>query len=79
MAQVDIQDAKTYLSKLLAQVRSGEEVVLASRGKPFAKIIPYEESKSRAEWMGADIDSVSWDGDIEAPVPPEYLLPFYEE
>ncbi|MEL6341062.1 MAG: type II toxin-antitoxin system prevent-host-death family antitoxin, partial [Myxococcota bacterium] len=65
MAQVDIQDAKTYLSKLLAQVRSGEEVVIASRGKPFAKIIPYEESKSRAEWMGADIDSVSWDGDIE--------------
>ncbi|MEM6275085.1 MAG: type II toxin-antitoxin system prevent-host-death family antitoxin [Myxococcota bacterium] len=79
MAYVNIQEAKTDLSKLFARVRSGEEVVLASRGKPFAKIIPYEESRSRAEWMGADIDSVSWDDDLEAPIPPKYLLPFYEE
>ena len=40
MTTVTIHEAKTHLSRLIAQVEAGEEVVL-SRGKtPVAKIVP---------------------------------------
>jgi antitoxin (DNA-binding transcriptional repressor) of toxin-antitoxin stability system len=35
---VNIQDAKTNLSKLLVSVEHGEEVIIANRGKPVAKL-----------------------------------------
>ncbi len=43
MQIVNIHEAKTNLSKLLAQVLAGEDVVIAKAGKPVAKIILYEE------------------------------------
>jgi prevent-host-death family protein len=39
---VNIHEAKTELSKLIAAVESGEEVVIARRGKPVAKLVKYE-------------------------------------
>ncbi len=44
---VNVHDAKTHLSKLLADVERGEEVVIARRGKPVAKMVRYER-KERA-------------------------------
>jgi prevent-host-death family protein len=38
MKQVNIHQAKTQLSQLLAQVEAGEEVVIARAGKPVAKL-----------------------------------------
>lgn len=35
---VNIHEAKTHLSELLAAVESGEEVIIARRGKPVARI-----------------------------------------
>lgn len=37
---VNIHAAKTHLSKLLARVQRGEEIVLAKAGKPVAKLVP---------------------------------------
>ncbi len=34
---VNVHDAKTHLSKLLADVEAGDEVVIARRGKPVAR------------------------------------------
>lgn len=39
MTQVNIHEAKTHLSKLIARVEAGEDVVLARDGKPVAKIV----------------------------------------
>lgn len=39
MAQVNVQEAKTQLSKLLGLVEAGEEVVIARYGKPVAKLV----------------------------------------
>ena len=36
---VNTHEAKTHLSRLLAQVESGEEVVIARAGKPIAKLV----------------------------------------
>jgi prevent-host-death family protein len=39
MTQVNVHDAKTHFSKLLARVEAGEEVVVARDGKPVAKLV----------------------------------------
>jgi prevent-host-death family protein len=37
---VNIHEAKTHFSKLLARVMRGEEIVIAKAGKPVARLIP---------------------------------------
>jgi prevent-host-death family protein len=39
---VNVHEAKTTLSRLLAQVEAGEEVTIARRGRPVARLVPYE-------------------------------------
>jgi len=40
MTQVNLNDAKTHLSKLIERVQAGEEVVIAKSGKPVARLVP---------------------------------------
>ena len=42
MKSVSIHDAKTNLSRLIAAVEAGEEVVLRRRQDPVARIVRYE-------------------------------------
>jgi prevent-host-death family protein len=37
---INIHDAKTHFSKLLARVMRGEEIVIAKAGKPVARLVP---------------------------------------
>lgn len=39
MPTVNVHQAKTQLSRLLAQVERGEEVVIARRGEPVARLV----------------------------------------
>jgi prevent-host-death family protein len=39
MVQVNVHEAKTQLSKLLALVEEGETVVIARNGKPVAELV----------------------------------------
>ena len=39
MPIVNVHEAKTQLSRLLAQVEAGEEVVIARRGQPVARLV----------------------------------------
>jgi len=43
-AIVNVHDAKTNFSKLLARAHAGEEIVLAKAGKPYAKLVPFTET-----------------------------------
>jgi len=40
MTTVNVHEAKTHLSRLLAQVESGTEVVIARNGTPVARLVP---------------------------------------
>lgn len=40
MTTVNIQEAKTHLSRLLEQVRAGERVIIAKAGEPIAELVP---------------------------------------
>jgi prevent-host-death family protein len=42
MAQVNIHDAKTNLSKLIEQAAAGEEIIIARAGKPVARLTAIE-------------------------------------
>jgi prevent-host-death family protein len=47
---VNIHEAKTHLSSLIADVEAGEEVIIARAGKPVAKLVPLpKETKSRPD------------------------------
>ncbi len=45
--QVNIHNAKTILSKLLAQVKEGEETIIAEAGRPIARLVPVVERPAR--------------------------------
>jgi prevent-host-death family protein len=38
---INIQAAKTHLSRIVDEVGSGEEIVLAKAGKPLVRLVPY--------------------------------------
>ncbi len=39
MAVVNVGEAKTHLSRLLVRVEAGEEIVIARRAKPVARLV----------------------------------------
>ena len=43
MKTAAVAELKASLSKYLARVKAGEEVLVTDRGRPIAKIIPLEE------------------------------------
>ncbi len=47
--KVSIHEAKTHLSRLLHQVMSGEEIIIAKSGVPVARIIPIEQKKKKRQ------------------------------
>jgi prevent-host-death family protein len=44
---VNVQEAKTHLSRLLERVKAGEEIILAKAGHPYAKLVPLDEHQER--------------------------------
>lgn len=61
---VNIYEAKTQLSKLIARVEEGEEITISRNGRPAARLVPIRpalvERKPGALkgqfWMGPDFD-----------------------
>ena len=55
MRVINVYEAKTHLSQLLAAVAAGEEIVIARAGKPLAKLVPYQEAvepRTPGYWCG---------------------------
>jgi prevent-host-death family protein len=44
LLQVNIFEAKNRLSQLIRAARAGEEVIIAHRGEPVARLVPAEET-----------------------------------
>jgi prevent-host-death family protein len=68
MQLVNIHDAKTRLSKLLEQVRSGEDVVIAKAGVPIARLVPYTPPKCKIAPPGAMEDEIWIADDFDEPL-----------
>ncbi len=52
MQTVNIHEAKTHLSRLLALVMHGEEFVIAKAGKPVARVVPYDGDVRKIRRVG---------------------------
>jgi len=50
MTTVTIHAAKTHLSKLIARVEAGEEVIIARRDKPVARLVPVEPVQPKRQF-----------------------------
>jgi len=49
---VTIHQAKTQLSKLIAAVEAGEEVIIARRDKPVVRLVKEEAKKPKRRVLG---------------------------
>jgi prevent-host-death family protein len=70
MTQVNIHEAKTQLSRLLAKVAAGEEVIIARNGEPVARLVPVEPSRKKRV-LGLDAGKIWISPDFDDPVDPE--------
>ncbi|MDQ3781506.1 MAG: type II toxin-antitoxin system Phd/YefM family antitoxin [Actinomycetota bacterium] len=73
MRVVNVQEAKTHLSRLLERVAAGEEVVLARAGTPVARLVPFATEPRRP---GSGKGRITISDDFDAPLPDELLDAF---
>ena len=59
MQTVNMHEAKTQLSKLVARASAGEAIVVAKGGKPAARLGPLEDvpKKRKLGWLHGQIDT----------------------
>lgn len=71
---MDLHQAKTHLSRLLAEVEEGEEVIIARNGRPVARLVAVK-APAAARRPGADRGRIEYD-DLEAPLPDDVTRDF---
>jgi prevent-host-death family protein len=75
MAEVNIHEAKTHLSRLLRRVAAGEEIVIARAGKPVARLVPAAEPKQPRE-LGRHRGEIWIAENFDDPLPDDILAAF---
>ncbi|MFN8612908.1 MAG: type II toxin-antitoxin system Phd/YefM family antitoxin [Vulcanimicrobiota bacterium] len=76
MIIVNVHEAKTRLSQLLAQVEAGEVVIIARAGTPVARLCPAQADAGR-RIFGRDRGLYEVPQDFDAPLPTELLEQFF--
>lgn len=72
---VNVHEAKTQLSRLLARVAAGEEVVISRAGKPIARLVPVgPRADARVPGRYAGKGTIAQD--FDAPLPDEVIESF---
>jgi prevent-host-death family protein len=72
---VNVHQAKTNFSKLLAKVERGEEIVIARAGTPVARLVAIE-LPATVPTLGADEGAFEVPEDFDAPLPADLLDAF---
>ncbi len=75
MKPVNVHEAKTHLSRLLARVEAGEEIVISRGGHPVARLVPVA-SLPAPRTLGMDRERVRIADDFDAPLPETLLATF---
>lgn len=74
MEIVNIHEAKTHFSKLVDAVSHGKEILIASAGKPVAKLVPITKKPERK--CGLMKGKIKMAKDFDAPLPDDILDQF---
>jgi prevent-host-death family protein len=75
MLTVNMHEAKTQFSKLIARVEAGEEIVIARDGTPVARVVAFHQPTSN-RLGGRDRGLFTVPDDFDAPLPPEVQSDF---
>ena len=75
MKSLNVHEAKTHFSKLLARVEKGHQVLISRAGKPVARLVPHSQ-RPRAPVFGADRGTFVVPEDFDAPIPDDVLASF---
>jgi prevent-host-death family protein len=75
MTTVNMHEAKTHFSKLVARVESGEEIVIARDGTPVARLLPIQPPATNRV-PGRDRDLFTVPDDFDAPLSPDIIAGF---
>ncbi|HET8726030.1 MAG TPA: type II toxin-antitoxin system Phd/YefM family antitoxin [Alphaproteobacteria bacterium] len=73
MTTVTIHAAKTNLSKLIEQVRAGEEVVIARGNEPVARLVPINPKPKPKRQFGSLKGIIEVDDSFFDPLPEDEL------
>ena len=71
MAQFTVHDAKTNLSRLIAEALAGGDVVIARGSVPVVRLVPVEPKGRRT--FGALKGRITMDAGFDDPLPDEEL------
>ena len=71
---INVHEARTHLSKLLARVEAGEELIIARAGQPVARLIPFARPGKRT--LGLDAGRGFIAPDFDGPLPEDVLADF---
>ncbi|OGR49171.1 MAG: antitoxin [Elusimicrobia bacterium GWC2_65_9] len=76
MLQINVHDAKTRFSKILARVQAGETVVIAKSGRPVARIVAFQTREACQRRFGTAKKTVHLSAGWNAPLPGKVLDAF---
>lgn len=68
---MNVHEAKTHFSKLLARVELGEEIVIARAGKPVARLVPMPPEPGKRP-LGLFKGQIWMSDDFDDPLPDEF-------
>ena len=71
--QVNVHEAKTKLSQLLAEVEAGREIIVARNGKPVAWLVPFQPEAKKKLRLGTWKGRIWMSPDFDAPLSPDEL------
>lgn len=72
MKTVNTHEAKTQLSRLLRRVAAGDEITIANRGVPVARLVPVPPKKAQRV-LGIFRGQFTVPDDFDAPLPDDLL------
>ena len=75
MLKLNMHEAKTQFSKVIARVEAGEEVIIARDGTPVARVVAFRPPVSKRT-PGRDRGLFSVPDDFDAPLPASVLDDF---
>lgn len=78
MAQINIHEAKTHLSRLVDKAAKGEEIVIAKAGKPKAKLVPLTKPGGGKRKSGRLKGKIWIADDFDAPMTEAELAQWYD-
>jgi len=76
MIKLNINQAKTHLSKYLARLRQGETIVVCKRNSPIAEIRPLRQPRTRKRPIGLAAGEFTIPASFFDPLPEDMVVAF---